>query len=61
MKPEYDEAAEILNKGADVSFVTFAHVYSEQHACLPACELCSFFIFHTLINIQSCMGAAVPH
>lgn len=21
MKPEYDEAAEILNKGADVSFV----------------------------------------
>lgn len=35
MKPEYDEAAEILNKGADVSLSTFLSVCL-QHAYLQA-------------------------
>lgn len=44
MKPEYDEAAEILNKGADVSFMTFACVY----VCIVCMSvgLCVLFIFH---------------
>lgn len=27
MKPEYDEAAEVLNKGVNVSFISFAFGY----------------------------------
>lgn len=33
MKPEYDEAAEILNKGVDVSFIT---VFCFVHFPAPA-------------------------
>lgn len=46
MKPEYDEAAEILNKGADVSLSTFLclFVYS-MHIYRPVC-----FISQTLLS-----------
>ncbi len=59
MKPEYDEAAVILNKGADVSFMTFACVYVCA-ACMFT-GLCVLFIFHTPMNIQNYPGVAVPH
>lgn len=44
MKPEYDEAAEILNKGMDVSSMIFAFVYMCT-GCIST-GVCVLFIFH---------------
>lgn len=55
MKPEYDEAAETLNKGADVSFPTFVFVYMFA-GCVSAglrVLLCA--------HIHSDPGVAAPH
>lgn len=62
MKPEYDEAAEILNKGADVGFMTFClclHVYSML--LYRPVYFVYFFISHTLISIHSYTGVATPN
>lgn len=42
MKPEYDEAAEILNKDADVSVVTLLLWVNEHRTCVST-TLCVVF------------------
>lgn len=64
MKPEYDEAAEILNKGADVSFLTFACVYMCT-ACIST-GLRVLFICCTShsdehTQLRGCSSASLTH
>lgn len=42
MKPEYDEAAEILNKGTDVSLSTFVSV--RMFAACISTGLCASYV-----------------
>ena len=58
MKPEYDEAAEILNKAADVSFLTFLYV---QHAYRPVCFLISHSAAHTDLCGRSSASLTLPN